>query len=89
VFHGTDGDDWDTTGKETIPEIQRALTYTNRVGITVARNAYSAARDTDMERYLKRSGILEQRKAELRMDAMTEDADESRIIEGIKKLISE
>jgi uncharacterized sporulation protein YeaH/YhbH (DUF444 family) len=89
VFHGTDGDDWDTTGKETIPEIERSLTYSNRVGITIARNVYSAARDTDMERYLKRSGILEQKKAGIRMDAMTEDADEPRIIEGIKTLISE
>jgi uncharacterized protein len=89
VFHGTDGDDWDTTGKETIPEITRMLSYTNRVGITVARNAYSASRDTDMERYLKRSGLLESRKNDLRMDAMQEDANEPRIIEGIKKLISE
>jgi uncharacterized sporulation protein YeaH/YhbH (DUF444 family) len=88
VFHGTDGDDWDTTGKDTLPEIERMLTYTNRVGVTVARNAYSATRDTDMERYLKKSGILEKRPADIRLDAMTEDANETRIIEGIKKLIS-
>jgi uncharacterized sporulation protein YeaH/YhbH (DUF444 family) len=89
VFHGTDGDDWDTSGKETIPEIERTLNYTNRVGITIARNAYNAARETDMERYLQRSGMLEKRKSAIRMDAMTEDADETRIIDGIKKLISE
>ena len=25
IFHGTDGDDWDTTGKETIPELEKML----------------------------------------------------------------
>lgn len=89
VFHGTDGDDWDTNGRETIPEITRMLTHTNRVGITVARNSYSGSRDTDMERYLKKDGILEKRPKDIRMDAMKEDADEPRIIDGIKKLISE
>jgi len=89
VFHGTDGDDWDTNGRETMPQIERMLNYTNRLGITVARNAYSTSVDTDMERYLKRSGILEKRAAEIRMDTMKDDADEGRIIEGIKKLISD
>jgi uncharacterized sporulation protein YeaH/YhbH (DUF444 family) len=89
VFHGTDGDDWDTDGKTTIPEIERMLKYTNRVGITVARNSYSASRETDLERYMKQSGILLKRPVDIRMDAMQDDADETRIIEGIKKLISE
>ncbi len=89
VFHGTDGDDWDTNGKETVPQIERMLDYTNRVGVTVARNSYSASRETDMERYLKRSNILEKKKSEIRMDVMQDDADEPRIIEGIKTLISE
>jgi len=89
VFHGTDGDDWDTSGRETVPEITRMLDYTNRVGITIARNVYSSALDTDMERYLKRSGLLEKKPGEIRMDSMEEDADESRLIEGIKTLISE
>ena len=89
VFHGTDGDDWDTNGRETLPEIERLLGSTNRLGITIARNSYSTTIDTDMERYMKRSGILEKRPNEIRMDTMKEDAGEPRIIEGIKKLISE
>ncbi|MGE5343817.1 MAG: DUF444 family protein [Candidatus Omnitrophota bacterium] len=88
VFHGTDGDDWDTSGKDTIPEITRMLSYTNRVGITIARNSYSASKDTDMERYMKTSTLLDKRPGDIRMDVMTEDAPETRIIEGIKKLIS-
>ncbi|MCP5054237.1 MAG: DUF444 family protein [bacterium] len=89
VFHGTDGDDWDTNGRETLPEIERLLTNTNRLGITIARNSYSTTIDTDMERYMKRSGLLEKRSKDVRMDTMSEDSDEPRIIEGIKKLISE
>ncbi len=89
VFHGTDGDDWDTNGRETIPQIERMLGYTNRLGITIARNTYSSSIDTDMERYLKRSGILEKRAKEIRLDTMQETADEPRIIEGIKKLITD
>ena len=38
IFHGTDGDDWDADGKETIPEVKKMLTYANRVGITIAEN---------------------------------------------------
>ncbi|HLP46604.1 MAG TPA: DUF444 family protein, partial [Candidatus Kapabacteria bacterium] len=89
VFHGTDGDDWDTDGKNTIPEIEKMLKYTNRVGITVARNSGSNTKETDMEHYLKMSGLLEKRPREIRMDIMPDDAEEIRIIEGIKKLISE
>ena len=36
VFQGTDGDDWDTDGRQTIPEIEKILEFTNRVGITIA-----------------------------------------------------
>ncbi len=89
VFHGTDGDDWDTNGRETIPEIERMLLYSNRLGITIARNAYSSTVDSDMERYLKRSGLLEKRPKEIRMDVMPDDSGETRAIEGIKRLISD
>lgn len=89
VFHGTDGDDWDASGKDTLPEIERMLKYSNRLGITIARNSYSSARETEMEKYLKKSELLEKKPSEIRMDTMEEDAEESRIIEGIKKLISD
>ncbi|GLI38050.1 DUF444 family protein [Geobacter hydrogenophilus] len=89
VFHGTDGDDWDTNGEETIPELRRMLTYTNRVGITIAEhNAYGSRGATEVERYLKGSGLLDEKPEFLRMDVMGEDADETRIIDGIKRLIS-
>jgi uncharacterized protein len=89
VFHGTDGDDWDTDGKETVPQLKKMMTYANRVGITIAEHSTQATNNSEVERYLKKSGLLEERPKLLRMDVMQEDADESRLIEGIKTLISE
>jgi len=87
VFHGTDGDDWDTDGKETLPEIDRMLTYANRVGVTVAKHAMGQS-DTEVEKYLKRSGVLEKKASLIRMDVVSQDADETRLIQGIKAMIS-
>lgn len=89
VFHGTDGDDWDTDGTETVPEIEKMLTYANRVGITIAQRASGASTGTEVEKYLKKSGILEKQSNLIRLDVMQDDADEPRLIEGIKRLISQ
>lgn len=86
VFHGTDGDDWDTEGREAIPQLKTMLRYANRVGITIAQ--HSAGGTTEVERYVGKSGLLEQEKQLIRMDIVTDDADESRLIEGIRNLIS-
>ncbi len=89
VFHGTDGDDWDTDGKETIPEIEKMLTYANRMGITIAQQTAGANSETEVEKYLKKSGLLEEKSDLIRLDVMQADADEPRLIEGIKRLISQ
>jgi len=88
VFHGTDGDDWDTEGKQALPELQRILGYTNRVGITIAEHSYTSHHNTQVERYLKGSNMLEARKNLLRLDVLQEGADESRLIDGIRSLIA-
>jgi hypothetical protein len=41
-----------------------------------------------VERYLKKSNLLTEKPNLLRLDVMSKDADEPRLIEGIKKLIS-
>jgi uncharacterized protein len=89
VFHGTDGDDWDTEGKESIPEIEKMLAYTNRLGITIAENSYGSTGNTEVEKYLEKSGLLEKKKDKIRLDVMSENDEEPRIIEGIRKLMSE
>jgi len=89
VFHGTDGDDWDTEGKEALPELETMLTYAARVGITIAEHTSGSLNNTAVERYLNNSGLLKQKPKLIRLDTINEDADEPRLIEGIKKLISE
>ena len=88
IFHGTDGDDWDTTGKETLPELEKMLTYASRMGITIAENGYGVSGGSEVEKYIKGSGLLESKNNLLRLDVMSKESDEGRLIEGIKKLIS-
>jgi hypothetical protein len=65
------------------------LTYASRVGITVAEHASAKPNNTEVEKYVKKSKLLEEKKNLLRMDVMQDDANETRIIDGIKHLISE
>ena len=88
VFHGTDGDDWDTEGKETLPELKKMLGYANRVGITIAEHAGTTHRGTEVDKYLDKSKLLNEKPQLIRLDAMRENADEPRLIQGIKRLIS-
>jgi len=87
VFHGTDGDDWDMQGKEALPELKVMLGYANRIGITIVEHYYSAG-ETEVDTYLRKSGLLADKPELLRVDLMGEDAEEGRLIEGIKRLIS-
>jgi len=86
VFHGTDGDDWDTEGKEAIPEIKKMLTYSNRIGVSIVQHTIGT--ETEVEKYLKKSGFLAEKPELIRLDVMGQDADEPRLIEGIRRLIS-
>jgi uncharacterized sporulation protein YeaH/YhbH (DUF444 family) len=89
VFHGTDGDDWDTTGAKTIPELETMLGYANRVGFSVVERPRTASAGSEVSRYLKKSGLLESRRDLLRLDVLGEDAEETRMIEGIRNLIAD
>ena len=88
VFHGTDGDDWDKEGKQTIAEIEKMLNYVSRIGISIVEHTYVGSNQTEVEKYLKSSGILTKQNNLIKLDVMDENADDSRIIQGIKKLIS-
>ncbi len=88
VFHGTDGDDWDKEGKQTIAEIEKMFNYVSRIGISIVEHAYVGSKQTEVEKYLKSSGILNKHSSLIKLDVMNENADDSRIIQGIKRLIS-
>lgn len=90
VFHGTDGDDWDQKGEKAITAIKKIFAYASRVGITVAKNSWTRNSETTVEKYIKGSGLLKERPELIRMDSMSAaDATEQRIIESIKRLVSE
>lgn len=88
VFHGSDGDDWETDGKEAIIELKQILTYANRTGITIVKHSYGSTQ-TNVEGYLANSGLLLEKKDLLRLDTFDEDVGEDRLIEGIRKLMEE
>jgi uncharacterized sporulation protein YeaH/YhbH (DUF444 family) len=88
IFHGTDGDDWDTDGQEALKEIEKMLGYVSRIGISIVEHTYSTSKNTDVELYLKKSGLLEKQNQYIKMDVLQENADDSRIIDGIKTLLS-
>jgi uncharacterized sporulation protein YeaH/YhbH (DUF444 family) len=88
VFHGTDGDDWDTKGEKAIPELRKMLGYVSRIGITIAENGYGISGQTEVEKYIKKSGLLTEKSEMLRLDVITKDTSEARLIEGIRELIS-
>jgi uncharacterized protein len=89
VFYGTDGDDWDSKGEQMLPALKTMLGYSNRVGITVARNNWSSGRETTVEQYINNSDLLNVKSDLLKMDAMdSNEGTEDRIIQGIRKLVS-
>ena len=88
VFHGTDGDDWDKDGKQTIAEIKKMLSYVSRIGITIVEHSYVGTKQTEVEKYIKDYGLLTQNSDLIKLDVMKEDVDDTRIIQGIKNLIS-
>ena len=65
------------------------LVYANRIGISIAEHGSGPGHSSEVEKYLKKSGFLTEKYDLLRLDVLQEDADEARLIEGIKKLISE
>jgi uncharacterized protein len=87
VFHGTDGDDWDTDGDQTIAQITRILGYCSRLGITIARGAGGASAPSVVERVIANSRLLEDRPDLIRLDTIRGEADEGRVMEGIRTLV--
>jgi len=89
IFYGTDGDDWESAGSNTIKSIKNLLSKVNRIGMTIARNSWSSSANTTIENYMNKSNLLKDLPDKIRLDSFKADgANEDRIIEGIRKLIS-
>ncbi len=90
VFHGTDGDDWEESGEKMLAALRLMLGYTNRVGITIAKNSWTdSSTSTTVEKYIEKSGLLKERTDLIRLDAFSAaSVSENRVIEGIRRLVS-
>ena len=62
--------------------------YFERIGISIVEHTYVSSKQTEVEKYLKSSGILNKYSNLIKLDVLDENADDSRIIQGIKRLIS-
>jgi uncharacterized protein len=89
IFYGTDGDDWDDDGKEYAEVLQRLCSVVNRIGVTVAKNSWSGGNQTNVEKNTEKSGLLQSKADQLKIDAFAaEQVQEKDLIESIKKIVS-
>ncbi len=91
IFHGTDGDDWSEDGKEPVAEIKKMLTYSNRVGITIAENDWrgNALGSTEVQKYIESSKLLEEKPDLLKLySLMAKNASQDELIKGLRHIIS-
>lgn len=85
IFHGTDGDDWDNDGSKAIPQLEEMISYSNRIGITIANNVNTK---TTLQGYLEGSKLFSRFPNKIKINYLNEGSSEEQIIEGIKKLLS-
>ncbi|MFH1195063.1 MAG: DUF444 family protein [bacterium] len=89
VFHGTDGDDFENDGHKSIEELKKLIVYSSRIGITIAENNWAARSNSVVEKYIRKSKLMDDHPDILHMDSFKADeADENRLISGIKVLIA-
>ncbi|OGD25406.1 hypothetical protein A2819_01915 [Candidatus Azambacteria bacterium RIFCSPHIGHO2_01_FULL_40_24] len=89
VFQGTDGDDADD-GREAIPEIDKILSYVNRMGVCVLKHPYYGNdRETGFEQYVQEGSIMDEKEL-FRIHTMSSvGVTEEKNIEAIKALIAQ
>ena len=87
IFQGTDGDDWDSDGKEAIAEIEKMLGYVNRMGITVVTRPGNSE-STYIQKYLDNSGILKKRPDLIKLTDLPDTTrNQDDLIKSIKQLV--
>ncbi len=88
VFYGGDGDDFNPDKSAFEKAFDQMFQYVSRLGITVVQSGYVGGRGTEFENFLEDRKVVEKHPKLARLDSLSQDADDSRIIEGIKKLVS-
>ena len=88
VFYGGDGDDWNPEQDDLKINIRKMLLYVSRMGITIINSGFETAK-SKFETYLESTNLLKEFPSLIRLDSVDQSVDEKRLIEGIKKLVSE
>jgi uncharacterized protein len=88
VFYGGDGDDWNPEANNLKASIKEMLSYVSRMGITLVNFSEIAAK-SKFETFLDENNFLKDLSSLIRLDVINQNVDEKRLIEGIKKLVSE
>jgi len=88
VFYGGDGDDFNPDKAAFEKVFDTMFEYVSRLGITVVQSGYVGGRGTEFESFLADRKILEKQPKLAKLDSISQDADDPRLIEGIKKLVS-
>ena len=86
IFYGGDGDDWNTETEKFNAVLKDIIPNTNRIGISIIKSSFSRGK-SKFEEYLEQNNYLKE--DSIRLDIIDQDADGNRLIEGIKKLVSE
>jgi hypothetical protein len=68
-------------------QLRRMIRYCSRIGITFSMEDNSGPTSV-AERFIRGSKVLEECSRQIKIDTMRASSTETRIIEGIKKLIS-
>lgn len=89
IFQGTDGDDWNDEKGKAMEELEKMCKYASRIGVTIAENTYTPRNASVVEKSIRESKLLEKFTDKLHIDSFrANEADEDRLIKGIKILIS-
>ena len=89
VFQGTDGDDGDD-GRRAIPEIDKILSYVNRMGVCVLKHPYYGDnKETRFEQYVQEGNIMDEKELFRMHTTPSMGVTEEKNIEVIKALIAQ
>lgn len=91
LFQGTDGDDFDSRGTQTIPEMEKIFGYVSRMGVTLFKHPYYEAQgiETSFEQYVEAAGFLDRRDV-FRLHVMSsQDVSEEMNLDALKALIAQ
>ena len=86
VFYGGDGDDWTPNVENFTEQFNNMFNYVSRIGISIITPIYSTGTETVFEKFLKENKILEKQPELIKFDSFSQDVNEERLIESIKKM---